>query len=358
MSGRSTWVEISTAALGSNFREVAGHSGAPVCAVVKANGYGHDLVLAGRAFAQAGAEMLGVTRIEEARALRAADIAAPVLIMVPAADPAEAVALGCEIVACSREEISSLPAGARVHLKIDTGMGRLGVRPEDAAEAARAVTARATLAGVWTHLADAAKPSGRAQVQQFADVVASLRSAGMHFVAHCANSAAVIRRPDARFDMVRVGTALYGMDPPGVHAPWTKREALTWYARVASVRTLPAGATVGYGSEWRAKAPTRVATVPVGYADGFTLEPRARTETLGAAVKTFLRSVATVARPQRSARAVLFGERRAPVVGRVAMQAATVVVDDMPDVAIGSVARIPARRVTISSSIERIEVRA
>lgn len=355
MSERSTWVEVAPAALEANLRAVTAHADVPVCAVVKANGYGHDAVIAARAFVRAGAHMLAVTRIEEARALRDAGIEVPILLLMPTPDPGEAVKIGCEVTVGSVEEVASLPAEASVHLKVDTGMGRLGVRPEAARAAADAIAARATLAGVWTHFADAAGSSGRIQVERFAEVIATLRRADMLFVAHAANSAAVITRPDARFDMVRVGTVLYGLDPPGARAPWEKREALRWFARVAAVRELPAGATVGYGLEWTAKRPTRVATLPIGYADGFTLEPRARTETTAETAKGIARAVRTAVRRDTSPRAVFFGDRRAPVVGRVAMQATTVSLEDLPDVEVGSVARIPARRLTINPLIERVE---
>jgi len=355
---RSTWVEVSPAALQANLLAVAAHVDVPVCAVVKANGYGHDTVIAARAFVRGGARTLAVTRIEEARALRDAGIDATVLILMPVPDIAEAIKLDCEITVGSVDEITSLPAEAKVHLKVDTGMGRLGVTPAEAISAAEAIAARATLSAVWTHLADGAGPTGRAQVQLFADVVATLRRAGMVFTAHCANSPAVLKRPEARFDMVRVGTLLYGMDPPGAKVPWPAHEALRWYARVALVRTLPAGTTVGYGSEWTAAHPTRVATLPIGYADGFMLEPQARTESMRESVRALARATAIAVGRRPSPRAVFFGDRRAPVIGRVAMQATTVDVNDLPHVTVGSLARVPARRLTISPLIERIEADA
>lgn len=353
-AGRTTWVEVSARALEENFRALATHVGVPVCAVVKANGYGHGLAIAARAFARAGAAMLAVTRIEEARALRDAGIEAPVLVLMPAPDPAEAVKLGCEVTVGSVEEIAALPPAARAHLKVDTGMGRLGVDPNEAAAAARAIAARATLAAVWTHFSNAAGPGGRAQLERFRTVVTTLRHEGLAFAAHAANSPATLALPGSRFDMVRVGTLLYGQNPPGAIAPWPRRETFAWYARVAAVRTVAPGATVGYGSEWTAPRRARLATIPIGYADGFTVEPHARTPSLRETARGLGRAVAGAAR-REDTRAVFFGDRAAPVAGRVAMHAVTVDVTDLPDVGVGTPVRIPARRLMVDAAIERIE---
>ncbi len=346
---RTTWVEVSGEALTRNFQSLARHAHVPVCAVVKANAYGHGLVDTAGTFAEAGARMLGVTRIEEARALRDAGLDRRVLVMTPVPDPGEAVALGCGIVVGDREAIASLPADAEVHLKIDTGMGRLGVRPAEALDAARAIGERANLTGVWTHFADAAGASGLRQLARFREVVEALRSHGIAFTAHASNSSATLALPEARFDMVRVGTLLYGQHPVGARAPWKLHETLRWYARVASVRTLPAGAPVGYGSEWRAPREIRVATIPVGYADGFGVDPNARTPSLQRDARRAASSLLG-----RTRRVVHFDGREVPVIGRVAMQATTVDVTRLPDVTAGSVARLPARRMLISPAIERV----
>jgi alanine racemase len=263
--------------------------------------------------------------------------------------------LDCEISVGSADEIASLPAAARAHLIVDTGMGRLGVQPSEAVSAARSITERATLASVWTHFADAAGKSGRHQLARFRNVVTSLRAASIETFAHASNSAAMLALPDARFEMVRVGTLLYGMDPPGVQAPWQHNRAFNWFARVAEVRAIPAGATVGYGSEWRARRETRVATLPVGYVDGLTLDPAARTESVREAARAAARIAARATGVRESPRAVFFGDRRAPVIGRVGMQLTTVNVTGLPDVVSGSIARIPARVLLVNPAIDRVE---
>ncbi|HLW16223.1 MAG TPA: alanine racemase [Actinomycetota bacterium] len=352
---RSTWVEVDVSALRHNFGLVSEHAGVPVCAVVKANGYGHGLVVAARAFAR-GAAMLAVTRTEEAAALREAGIDGRILILAPAPNPQEAIKLDCEISLGSPDQVANVPMGARAHLIVDTGMGRLGVQESEVVDAARAVASRATLTSVWTHFADATGRSGPGQLARFGSVVRALRTAGIEAPVHASNSAAALALPGARFDMVRVGTLLYGQNPPGARAPWTPRDPFAWYARVIAVRTLPAGASVGYGSEWRAKQATRVATIPVGYVDGFLLEPAARTESVKESARAAARLAARATGVKESPRAVFFGDRRAPVVGRIGMQLVTVEVSTMLDVEVGTVARIPGRRLLVDPSIERITV--
>jgi alanine racemase len=160
----------------------------------------------------------------------------------------------------------------------------------------------------------------------------------------------MLAHPGSRFDMVRVGTLLYGQDPPGVRAPWTSEETFAWYARVASVRDLPAGSSVGYGREWLAEKPTRIATLPVGWADGYLTEPSPRSPTRRETLAKMKRALSA---HRDDPRFVEFEGVRAPVVGRVSMQATTVAVSD-PHIVVGSVARIPARRLMVSPSIPRI----
>lgn len=364
----TTWVEVSAQALAGNYRAVAGHAGVPVCAVVKANGYGHGLVEAARLFEGAGARWLAVTRADEARTLRAAGVAARLLVLTPPPAPAavsEAVALGCSIALSDPADIDRFGAAARaagkpaaVHLKVDTGMGRLGVAAADAVAVAERIAASGDLVleGIFTHFADAAGASGRAQLERFASVRDALGKRAARALVHAANSAALLALPGTRFDMVRIGTLLYGQNPPGASAPFELRDTFAWLARVVAVREVAAGETVGYGSEWKAKRPTRIATLAVGWADGFAVEPRARTESVSEAVAAGARTLAVAAGARPSSRVVWFGDRAARVVGRVGMQTTSVSVDGIPGLAVGSVAQIPARRLLVSPLVERVYV--
>ncbi len=365
--GKTSWVEISRDALQHNFEAVRRLAGNAMCAVVKANAYGCGLVECASLFHRAGARMVAVTRVEEARILRDAGVAADVLILAPPPRDAlrSAIDMNCALALSDGADIEAYAeagqqAGrpARVHLKIDTGMGRLGVRPEHAPGVASRVAASHSLSleGIWTHFADAAGPSGRIQLERFIGVRAALGRYAPRAILHAANSAATLALPGARLDMVRVGTLLYGQQPAGVDAPFPLKDPFAWHASVVSVRDLPAGATVGYGSEWRAKSPTRVATLAVGYADGFGLEPAARSESITEAARLGGRVAAVALHRRPSPRFVWFGGRKAPVVGRIAMQEVTVQVDGIPGVEPGTAARIPARRLLVDASIERVYV--
>jgi alanine racemase len=362
---RTTWVEVSRGALQNNFAAVKKHAGTPVCAVVKANAYGCGLVESATTFHRAGARMVAVTRVEEARELRDAGVAADVLILAPPPRELlrEAFGMNCAVCLSDGSDIEPYAEAARaagrpgrVHLKVDTGMGRLGVRPEHAPGVASRIASASDLAleGVWTHFADAAGESGRQQLDRFLAVRSAVVRYAPRAIVHAANSAATLALPAARLDMVRVGTLLYGQDPAGVRASFPLADAFAWHATVVSVRDLPAGATVGYGREWRARQPTRVATIPVGYVDGFGLEPAARSESFVEAAKAGGRVAAVAFRRRPTRRFVWFGSRVAPVVGRIAMQEATVDLEGLADVRIGSVARIPARRLLVGEHIDRV----
>jgi alanine racemase len=366
-AARTTWVEVSRGALQRNIAAVRTHAGTPVCAVVKANAYGCGLVECATVFHRAGARMLAVTRVAEARELRDAGVAAEILILAPPPPVllAEAIGMNCAIALADGSDVEAFAAAARgagrparVHLKIDTGMGRLGVRPEHAPGVAQRIVSSADLSldGVWTHFADAAGESGRRQLDRFLALRGALAKYAPRATLHAANSAGMLALPAARLDMVRVGTLLYGQDPVGVRAPFPLADAFAWHATVVAVRDLPAGASVGYGSEWHAKQPARVATLAIGYADGLGLEPAARSESLVEAARRGGRLAAVALGRRPSPRFVWFGERKAPVVGRIAMQEVTVKVDGIRDVGVGSVARIPARRLLVGAHIERVYV--
>jgi alanine racemase len=243
---------------------------APLCAVVKADGYGHGAVRVARAAQAGGASWLAVATAGEAAGLRAAGLAGPILVMGALSPPELAVALDAraDIVAWREDFVATLPAGARVHVKLDTGMGRLGTRDPD--EASRVVAALGDrCAGLMTHFATADEDD-QAFVDAQLAAFQAWRARHPGLLAHAANSAAAIRRPDARLDMVRCGIAIYGMDPfhrdPAVHglAP-----ALELVSYVAEVKRCEPGQSAGYGRRFVADRPTWLGTIPVGYGDGY-----------------------------------------------------------------------------------------
>ncbi len=254
--------------------------GASLCAVVKADGYGHGAVPAARAALAGGATWLAVAAAEEAAELRAAGIDARILVMGALSPTELRVALAADAdVAAWREEFVGWVAaagGGRVHVKLDTGMGRLGTR--DPSEATRVAAAVATggsglaLAGAMTHFATADEVGDAffgEQLDRFRDWVQPLREAHPGLCVHAANSAGTLRDPAAHFDLVRCGIAIYGMDPFLTDPAARELEpALELSSYVAEIKHCAPGQSAGYGRRFVASEETEIATLPIGYGDG------------------------------------------------------------------------------------------
>jgi alanine racemase len=323
--GRVVWSEVDLDAVRANVAALRALAApAALLAVVKANGYGHGAVPVARAALAAGAEWLGVARVEEGEQLRDAAIDAPVMLLSePAPGVAERVVaaaltpvvyseLGIDALAKAVADAGGPPLD--VHLKIDTGMHRVGCAPDDALALAQLIDARdeLVLAGVCTHLAVADEPDHpytAEQLARFDAARAALESAGLHpALAHAANSAGLLAQPAARYDLVRIGIACYGLSPsPALadHEP-TLRPAMSLRARITLVKELPDGARVSYGLRGEVGSTGRIATVAAGYADGV---PR----NLGL----------------RGGEVLVAGVRR-PIVGAVTMDQLLVDLDDAP----------------------------
>lgn len=284
-----TWVEISRTQIAANFRAVRDllGPGVEIAAVVKADAYGHGAIEVSRVLLAEGARWLAVSTAEEGVTLREAGIAARILVMADTLEFSRAALLeyGLTPVVVSLEQLRQLDEwlGARgaelpYHLKVDTGMGRLGLI-EDAQEIARAVLAarRLRLEGLMSHLASAAdygSPQTEEQIRRFSDLLAELQRLGVRpRYAHLASTIPVAYgRREAWFNMVRPGHALYGyVSPARGPAPQqllAVKPALSWRARVLSVKQVPAGWRIGYGAMYRAPRPMRIGILGVGYADG------------------------------------------------------------------------------------------
>ncbi|MBN1438791.1 MAG: alanine racemase [Anaerolineales bacterium] len=281
-----TWIEINLSAVEDNIQALRSIAGVPVMAVVKANAYGHGAVEVSRAALAAGASWLAVSCAEEALVLREAGIAVPILVlgMVTAQEADEAIAAGLSLTVYCLEtaelysnRASALGRSVNVHLKVDSGMGRLGTLPgEPTLSLARAIMAMPSvhLEGVFTHLAcaDEKDPAPtQKQLREFSSTLEGLTAAGIRPAwIHAANSAATLAFPQARFDIVRAGLAIYGVHPsPQVPLPPSFRPALSWKARLVSCKVLPPGWGVSYGMEYHTSGEETVGVIPVGYADGW-----------------------------------------------------------------------------------------
>ena len=285
---RASRVEIDPSAIAHNLAWLANRAGeARVLAVVKADGYGHGAVVAAEAAIAAGVDGLCVALVQEGVELRRAGIEVPVLVLSeqPLEQVGELVAHGLIATAYSTRYVDALAdearrhdvSGQEVHLKIDTGMNRVGCRPSDATELAGRILARSPhlmLGGVFTHLAtadDADASETEGQLDRFEAALSQLRRSGIDpGLVHAANSAATIAHPRSRFDLVRVGIAMYGIAPDSsmTNECSALRPALSLRSRVSYVKRVVAGDGVSYGLRHRFDRPTTVATVPIGYADG------------------------------------------------------------------------------------------
>ncbi|SNR98950.1 alanine racemase [Geodermatophilus pulveris] len=286
-NGPRAEVVVDLDAIAANTAALRTRVGRPLMAVVKADGYGHGLVPAARAALAGGADALGVAVLEEALALRAAGVTAPVLawLHAPGTDYAAALAADVEVsvnagwaLAEVVEAARATGRTARVHLCADSGLSREGAPaadwPDLVAAAARAqADGGVDVVGLWSHLAYADAPTHPtigAQVRAFEEAVALARAAGLTGARrHLANSAATIALPDTWYDVVRPGIAVYGLDPLGGDpADHGLRPAMTVRATAALTKRVPAGAGVSYGHTYSPRTGTTLLLVPVGYADG------------------------------------------------------------------------------------------
>ncbi len=320
----ATWLEIDLGAIRDNIRRCRQITGVDVMAVVKANAYGHGIAPVSLAAVEAGAVWCGVARVEEGLELRQAGIEAPVLVLgaMPAGMMRAAVTGGISMAIWDLEQARAAEAAAgragaraRLHLKIDTGMTRLGARPSEALEIARAVGASKDLVleGTFTHFARADEPDQSAtenQEERFREVIEAIERAGLRpGLLHAANSAGALVRPSARFGMVRVGVGMYGLHPSDrCPLPDGFRPALAWKAQLTQVRWVEPGTGVSYGHAYVARKRERIGVVPVGYADGMRRVDGNR---------------------------ALVGGRIVPVIGRVCMDQCMVLLDDVPEAKAG-----------------------
>lgn len=280
-----TWVEVNVSAIEHNTRYIVKDLNLPLMAVVKANAYGHGSVEAAKAALAGGAIWLAVARYGEARVIREAGIDAPLFVlgMVTADEIDEAIKQDVSLTMHSYEVAEMLAERARiagkkvkVHLKVDTGMGRLGVLTEEALPFAQFALSKPgiELEGMYSHFATATSknhPHIRVQSDRFHQAVEALGKAGIHPKwVHLSNSAATYYNPESYFNLQRAGSAVMGMilrdNEP---FPASMRRAFTWKARLASCKVLPPGFGIGYGQTYVTKTEEIIGVVPVGYGDGY-----------------------------------------------------------------------------------------
>ncbi|MFI5268759.1 MAG: alanine racemase, partial [Chloroflexota bacterium] len=322
-----TWAEVDVAAIAHNVREVKRWLGPDIhlLPIVKANAYGHGAVEVARAVLKAGADALGVARVEEGVQLRIARVYAPIVIMghTPIWDAEEVVAhaltptvnsleLAEELSHIAERRMVSLP----VQIKVDTGLIRYGSLPEEAIELAAAVhqVPNLNLEGIYTHFAcgeDEDPDYTREQLDRFQEVVRTLRERGVEFRFQHAGHVTNVGMPDLQLNMVRIGLAVYGLSPaPNMAAEMELRPAMSLKSRLIRITSIPAGQSVGYGRTFVSSREARIGTVPIGYGDGLDW------------------------RLQNKGSALVHG-RRVPIVGRISMDNITVDLTEVPEAALG-----------------------
>jgi alanine racemase len=325
---RPTWVEVDLEAVAYNVRQVKEIVGpdVQVQAVLKADAYGHGAITVARTALNNGASSCGVASVNEAVRMRQSGVDAPILVLgyTPTWLAKQALLhditltlYDADVARAYSRAATELRRTARVHVKVDTGMGRLGLLPDQVVSFVQDIRdlPGLDLEGIFTHFSvadDETLEYTRWQLDRFLKAVGQLAGMGMNFrLVHCANSAALLRLPEARFNMVRLGLAMYGLQPsPHVQLPDGFRPALAWKTTIAQVKTLPPGSYVSYGNTYQTQGEETIAVIPVGYADGFRRAP------------THWHSV-------------LVRSQRAPIVGRVCMDQTMIDVSHIPNVRVG-----------------------
>jgi alanine racemase len=325
---RPTWVEVDLEAVAYNVRQIKEIVGPEVeiLAVLKADAYGHGAITVARTALNNGASFCGVASVNEALRLRQGGVDAPILVLgyTPAWLAKQALLhditltlYDADVARAFSRAATDLRRTARVHIKVDTGMGRLGLLPDQIVPFVEELRdlPNLDLEGIFTHfsVADAEKLDyTRGQLDCFRSVLDRLNEIGVTFrYAHCANSAAILRLPGSHFDMVRLGLAMYGLQPsPHVQLPQGFRPGLAWKTTIAQVKTLPPESYVSYGNIYQTEGKETIAVIPVGYADGFRRAPTRW-------------------------KAVLVHGKRAPIVGRVCMDQTMIEVSHIPNVRVG-----------------------
>lgn len=330
-----TWAQVDLDAVAQNYRTIRGAlpAGVKLCCVVKANAYGHGASKLAPLYERLGADWFAVSNIEEALQLRRCGVTRPVLILgYTPVSCAETLArenfsqcvYSAEYGRLLSQQAQSAGVTVKIHIKLDTGMGRLGFQvPGAGADSVAGAAGVCRLPGlepegIFTHFASADEGAGgddfsNRQVDLFVSALNQLKAEGITFaIRHCANSAALSDHPECRLDMVRAGIVLYGLQPSGdLRQPLPLTPAMSLKSVVSHVKTVAPGTTVSYGRTFVAQQEMKIATVPIGYADGFWRQNSP------AGAKLTLRG------------------QRAPILGRVCMDQLMLDVTHIPDVTMG-----------------------
>ena len=320
----ASWLEIDLDIIKNNIKSIQNFTRKPVMAIVKANAYGHGLLEIAAAAKEAGCPWCGTARLEEALLLRKSGIQGGIFVLgytqpeaVPlaAANQISLAVYDLETANLYHEQLEKNSLTLNVHLKLDTGMGRLGIFPENVLDFVKSLAKfrQINLEGVFTHFARADEPqleTTDSQLKRFSKAVKTLEEADLRpSYVHAANSAATLHYPEAYYDILRPGIILYGLPPSAeVNMLPELKPALTWKTRIASIKELPAGHGISYGHTYITKKTEKIGAIAAGYADGLRRTP---------------------------GNIVLIHGKRVPLVGRVCMDQSMISLDSVPDAKVG-----------------------
>lgn len=355
----STWIEVNLDALGHNLQEIEQHSHSPILPILKADAYGHGAPVVAAFLQSLGYHFMAVSTVEEA--LSILECTKPtLLVLTPPSLEQLPLVLQHGIIPTITSprlvvELGKLAQQKRqkvvVHLKIDTGLGRLGVAPKDAWEIIRLIknTPYLSLGGIFTHFSEAFKNSSftKTQLNRLLEFRTQLsKTDPVQLLWHAANSAAFLSLPASHLDLVRIGTLLYGQTPLPLDPTWHLQETWRVKARLLQIRTLPKGHGVGYGRDYRARKAIRVGVIALGFCHGVELEPQG---TPKHQLKVALGRLIHAQHPK-----VFYQDQSLPLIGRIGMGLSCVDLNSVPELDVGQELTVPMRRVTASAHLPRL----
>lgn len=362
------WIQIDLDAVMHNVRAVKGllEPGTRLMAVVKADAYGFGAVDVARAVMDAGADMLGVTTVDEGMELRDRGIEAPILVFAPLLPGEAGIAADYGLTSTVdnlemlRKVYGDSGVSGRIHIKVNTGMNRFGMDPGQVLQCLQVARQIPGLEveGIYTHLATTPginKEFMEKQFSLFSDLIKSLEEQGIKVpLKHVCNSAAVLDMPQMHLDMVRVGNLLYGQLPPGSRTKIDLKDPWSAHARIVRIREVSPGEAVGYGCDFKARKETKVGIIPVGFADGLDIAPQFKPKSLGDLLRMLVKTVLSYFGRRVGTPLAVKDGRPLKLVGRIGMQVAAVDLSGMEQVQPGDTVQVFLRRTTASSRLPRV----
>jgi len=366
MTNLTSWLYVDLDIIADNIKAIKEYIGpVKLLAVVKADAYGHGIFPVASCAVENGADYLGVSSVEEGIFLRKKGIIAPVLIFntILPEQAEDVVNFNLTSTICSIESVKAVDEAAkkcgkkaRVHLKIDTGMGRFGILPKDAVEFTAKIYSgfnNIYLEGLYTHFSLASNEGNtRKQFNLFSSLINELKKKGIEIpLKHACNSTALLNYKDMHLDMVRSGNLVYGMCPT---SKIKTKNPSQLYSKIVFLKTLPKGHHVGYGNKFTTKKTTTIAIIPFGYYEGLGLTVHQPSNAVDV-LKYLLKHLLTALGIRKQDRIVTIKGVKCNILGKISMQNSIIDVTDIRDrVSIGDVAELNAPRINISSSVARV----